>query len=221
MFDQRLRVVKEAVLGPVTRPVARFVRPLVLSIAGVMLCVGAALAAWRGLLVPSVGLWLAGRLLDGLDGAVARQRGVASDLGAYVDTFLDTIGYAAVPLGVAASQHRAAVWAAAAVLLASFYLNTVSWMYLSALLEKRAQGASATGEMTSVTMPRGLVEGAETIVLFTWFLLRPTAAVPLFFAMSVAVLIGAGQRLAWACRGPLNRRSVDGSHIPPTLKEAP
>jgi phosphatidylglycerophosphate synthase len=198
MFDQRLRVVKEAALAPLARPIARHVGPTALSIGGLLLTIGAALAAWRELVVVSVVCWLVGRLLDGLDGIVARERGSASDLGAYVDIMLDTIGYAAVPLGIAASVNSASVWTATAFLLASFYVNALSWTYLSALLEKRAEGASATGEMTSVTMPAGLIEGAETVVLFTLMLLFPGAAGVLFGIVAAAVTATAAQRMRWA-----------------------
>jgi len=87
-----------------------------------------------------------------------------------------------------------------ALLLASFYLNGASWMYLAALLEKRNAGAAARGELTTVTMPAGLVEGAETVVLYTLFLLFPGALVPLFGLMAVLVLFTVGQRVAWAAR---------------------
>lgn len=73
-------------------------------------------------------------------------------------------------------------------------------MYLAALLEKRNAGAAARGELTSVTMPTGLVEGAETIVLYTIFLLFPGALVPIFVLMAGLVLITVGQRLIWAVR---------------------
>jgi phosphatidylglycerophosphate synthase len=201
MFDQRLREVKETALGPVAQVLARRVGPLPLSIGGVALSVSAAVAAWRGLVVLSVVAWLTSRMLDGLDGMVARCSGAASDFGAYIDIMLDTVGYTTVPLGVAASQDRLSVWLAAAFLLASFYLNAMSWTYLSALLEKRAMGASVTGEMTSVTMPCGLIEGTETIILFTLFLLFPSAAPVLFAVMAGAVAVTAVQRLVWANRG--------------------
>jgi phosphatidylglycerophosphate synthase len=200
VFDQRLRVVKEAALAPLARPISRYVGPTALSVGGLALTLGAAGAAWRGLVIVSVVSWLLGRVLDGLDGIVARERGSASDLGAYTDIMLDTVGYAAVPLGIAASIGRTAVWAATAFLLASFYVNAMSWTYLSALLEKRSQGASATGEMTSVTMPAGLIEGAETVVLFTTMLLFPGAAAVLFGIVAAAVIVTAAQRMLWAVR---------------------
>jgi hypothetical protein len=71
-------------------------------------------------------------------------------------------------------------------------------MYLAAMLEKRNAGAASRGETTSVTMPAGLIEGAETIVFYTLFLLFPNALVLLFSLMATLVLVTASQRVGWA-----------------------
>lgn len=161
-------------------------------------CVGAGALAAGGLRWWALAAWLIGRFLDGLDGAVARRRGRSSDLGGYLDLMADTIGYAAVPIGLAVAQDDAAVWAACAVMLATFYVNTMSWTLLSAIAEKRSAGASARGERTSVHMPAGLVEGAETIVLFSLMLALPDQAQLLFWTMAALVAVTVVQRLVWA-----------------------
>ena len=56
------------------------------------------------------------------------------------------------------------------LLVASFYVNAASWMYLAALLEQRNDGAAARGETTAVTMPPGLIGGAETVAFYAAFL---------------------------------------------------
>ena len=110
----------------------------------------------------SLSCWLLGRLLDGLDGVVARAAGSATDAGGYADLLLDTVGYAVIPLGIAVAADDVATWQIVGVLLATFYVNSVSWLMLSALLEKRAAGSAARCEQTSITMPVALVEGTET-----------------------------------------------------------
>jgi phosphatidylglycerophosphate synthase len=145
-------------------------------------------------------LWALNRVLDGLDGTLARLTGQQSDLGAYLDIVLDHLIYAAVPLGLALAAGTPAAFLALSLLLSSFYINGASWMYLAALLEKRQAGAAAQGELTTVTMPSGLIEGAETVVFYTLFLLLPGAIVPLFVIMAVLVFVTAGQRVAWAIR---------------------
>lgn len=194
MFDRRLRETKERLLEPVAARSARRVSATTFTITGFVLCVGAGVAAWQGMVVVSVASWLIGRTFDGLDGAVARHRGAASDLGGYSDLLLDSIGYAVVPIGLAAGADDRTTWIVTAVLLATFYINSVSWLMLSALLEKRAHGTERSGEQTSVTMPVGLIEGTETIVIFTIALAVPSIAAWCFAAMALGVAASVVQR---------------------------
>ena len=194
MIDALLRRPKDRLLGPVARCLPRGLHPTAITAAAVIPGLAAALAAATGAAALATTLWLVNRVLDGLDGAVARRSGRMSDAGAYADILLDVIVYAAIPLGIAANQDSRAGWVAAAVLLAAFYVNAISWAYLSALLERRAAGARARGEMTAVTMPGGVVEGAETLVIFTLALAVPDWSVALMWAMSAAVAVGVAQR---------------------------
>lgn len=200
MLDGRLRATKDRLLDPVARGPVGSVPPLVLSGASLVFALGAAVAAWQQLAVLAVAAWLLSRLADGLDGAVARRRGTAGDRGGLVDIVGDTIGYAAIPLGIAAGADTRTGWIVVAALLATFYVNAVSWTYLAALLEKRAQGAVASGSPTSTVMPRGLVEGTETIVFFTIALAWQSAATPVLAVMAVAVGVTTLERLWWARR---------------------
>lgn len=183
--------------GAATR-IAPVVGPNALTLMSLAVTLGAAALAWAGLPLIALTAWLAGRLLDGLDGSVARQRGQATDLGGYLDMLADTIGYAAVPIGVALAVDRTSGWIAVSVLLGAFFVNTISWTYLSALLEKRGAGAASTGELTSITMPPALIEGTETIVLFALFVALPQWAPWLFAVMAVLVGVNVLQRVVWA-----------------------
>lgn len=200
MIDKTLREPKESLLAPLVRGPVRRVHPTAVTIAAAIVGVAAAVAAWQGAYWPALGLWALNRILDGLDGTLARITGQQSDLGAYLDIVLDHVVYVAVPLGLALAAGTPGAYLALALLLASFYINGASWMYLAALLEKRSAGAAARGELTTVTMPGGLVEGAETVVLFSLFLLFPGALAPLFGLMAALVLLTAAQRLVWAAR---------------------
>jgi phosphatidylglycerophosphate synthase len=150
--------------------------------------------------------WLASRVLDGLDGVVARLQGSQSDLGGYLDIVLDTMGYAAVPLGIAAHHGTALAWASAAGLLAAFYVNAVSWSYLATLLVQRhGRGGEPNApvtppRLTSTPMPAGIVEGTETVVFFTLMLAIPGWALPLIWLMMALTLATALQRLLRAPR---------------------
>lgn len=200
MVDKLLRRPKEQVLSPIAFGLPRSLHPVTITLAafGVGLCAALAIsqqAYWLGLL-----LWIGNRVLDGLDGTFARAHGRQSDWGGYLDMLLDTVIYAAIPIALVLAQPSVAAWLSLALLLSSFYVNGASWMYLAALLEKRRQGASARGELTTITMPGGIIEGSETVLFYTLFLLVPAALVPLFWMMALLVFVTVGQRLLWACR---------------------
>ena len=148
----------------------------------------------------ALGLWWLNRLLDGLDGTHARVHARVTHFGAYLDIVLDFVVYAAIPVAfvVAGRQYELAL--AGVFLLASFYVNAASWMYLSALLEARGEGAAAQGETTSATIPAGLIAGTETIVFYTLFFVVPSRQVMLFTLMAVLVLVNVALRLHWANR---------------------
>jgi len=200
MIDRTLRTSKDRVIGPAARVVAGRIGPVCLTALSLAGGVGGGVAAGFGLRWQAVALWLLGRVFDGLDGAVAREADRQTDLGGYLDMMADTIGYAAVPIGIATAQASIGTWTWCAVLLATFYVNTMSWTYLSAIAEKRGSGAGETGERTTIHMPAGLVEGAETIVLFVVMLSFPDRAIWWFSAMAGLVGITVIQRVVWAVR---------------------
>ncbi len=198
MLDSAMRPVKDRVLAPLANTPITAVHPTVISVVGLLLTLGAAIAASQGLSVASVALWLLGRLADGIDGLAARASGRSSDVGGLLDFVFDTIGYASVPVGLAFGIDTRTGWIVTAVLLATFYLNAVSLGYVAALLEKANLGAAARGESTSATLPRGLVEGTETIVIFTVALAVPSAAPITWSIMAALVVITALERVRWA-----------------------
>jgi phosphatidylglycerophosphate synthase len=197
VFDHLLRGFKDRLLAPLAA-LFRNVQPNVLTLVAFILGIAAALAAWQALWIPGLLLWLANRIVDGLDGAVARLANRQTDFGGYLDILLDFMVYAAIPIGFAIQGSRRDVLLCTAVLEAAFFVNACSWMYLSAVLEKRASGARATGELTTVTMPPALVAGFETLVFFTLFFLLPQNVPVLFAVMSAMIGINIVQRLFWA-----------------------
>ncbi len=197
MFDHLLRGLKDRLLMPLAM-LFRGVAPNVLTLTAFVFGITAAIAAWQGVWLAGLLLWALNRITDGLDGTVARVAERQTDFGGYLDILLDFIVYAAIPVAFAiqSADRNVLVWTA--VLEATFFVNACSWMYLSAVLEKRASGARATGELTTVTMPPALVAGFETVVFFALFYLFPTHLVTLFGTMSVLVGINVIQRLLWA-----------------------
>lgn len=199
MFDHLLRGFKDRLLAPLAA-LLRGVPPNLISVLALLIGVGAAVAAARAAFTVGLALWLANRIADGLDGTVARVAERQSDFGGYLDILLDFVVYAAVPVGFALSTADRGVLVWAVALEGAFFVNACSWMYLSAVLEKRASGARATGELTTVTMPPALVAGFETVVFFALFYLFPAKLPLLFGLMTVLVAINVVQRLLWARR---------------------
>jgi len=172
------------------------VSPTAITLTAFAVGVAACVFTWQGQYGWGLGLWLFNRTLDGLDGSIARQHTKQSDLGGYLDILLDFVIYALLPVALVLAEPSQSKFVALAWLLASFYVNAGSWMYLAAILEKR----HAARELTSVTMPRGLIEGAETILFYCLFLLFPQQLELLFVFMAFLVTITAIQRVVWAVR---------------------
>lgn len=113
---------------------------------------------------------LINRLLDGLDGAVARH-GRPTAFGGYLDIVCDMAFYAAVPLGFALARPENAVWAA--LLLASFVCTCASFLGRAVLAAGRGERDKGQRGCKSFFHAAGLMEGTETILAFVLFCLLP------------------------------------------------
>ena len=201
-FDKQLRELKEAVLIPLADAIGKHVHPTTISLISFGFGVAAGVAVLAGWYLPGLVLWGINRIGDGLDGTIARRTGRQSDIGGYIDIMLDFTVYAFLPVTFALAHHNThgdtTAFIAMGFLLSTFYLNAASWMTLSAILEGRNLGAKSAGEKTTITMPTGLIEGAETIVFYSIFFLLPGIIPTLFTLMGVLVVYTIGQRLIWA-----------------------
>ncbi|MCB0130320.1 MAG: CDP-alcohol phosphatidyltransferase family protein [Caldilineaceae bacterium] len=196
MRDMSLRAKKDEFMVPLARRLFGAVHPNTVSLIAMVVGLIAAVAIlseqyWIGL-----ALWLLNRILDGLDGVVARVHDKQSDFGGYLDLLLDFVVYLTVPMAFVWVQPTPFnLWALVA-LVAVYVLNTLSWTVLSAMLEKR-QRASAR-RLTSVEMPPGLIEGAETILFYTLFFLLSAYVGYLYLLFSGLVIFTVAQRVWWA-----------------------
>ncbi len=219
MFDTSLRRFKDRVGEPLARHMSR-VSPMVISILALAVGLLATFAAFKGQYLWALALWILNRILDGLDGLIARLHNGQSDFGGYVDILTDYIVYAALPIGLVAGAASNEHYLALAFLLASFYVNSASWMYLSAILEKRA--AHDPDTQTTIIMPAGLIGGFETIVAYGIFLLFPTHITLLFSVFAVLVFITTLQRLIWAKHNLLYTSThVNTEHATPPIHLIP
>lgn len=200
MVDKFLRETKEQVLLPVAARFLAPIHPTVITLVSFGFGIVAAGFLAQGYTVQGLVFFLLNRVFDGLDGTVARLTNRQSDFGAYIDIVLDTVIYALIPAAIALHVNTIPGYICLITLLICFYVNAASWMYLAALLEKRNAGAAARGEITTVTMPGGLLEGTETILFFVLFIVFPAALIPLFTVMAVLTVVMALQRIRWAAQ---------------------
>ena len=141
-------------------------------------------------------LLLASRLLDGLDGAVARA-GTPTDRGAFLDITLDFLFYASIPLAFAlADPPRNAL--AAAVLLAAFIGTGSSFLAFATLAAQRGL-RSAAYPNKGLYYLGGLTEATETIACFLAMAIWPQAFAMLAwgFAALCALTVVARLRAGW------------------------
>jgi len=198
MRDAVLRKQKDRLLAPLASSRIAAIHPNWISAIALVVGVVAAAAVWQQAYWPGLVLWLLNRVLDGLDGVVARVHHKQSDFGGYLDLLLDFVVYLAVPVAFVAAQPTSFNLWAGLVLLASFVMNSISWTTLAAILEKRRRATS--DRLTTIEMPAGLVEGAETILLYSLWFLLPAYVGWMFLVMAALVLFTVGQRLWWAYR---------------------
>ncbi len=158
---------------------------------------GAAAIALAGPWWAALGLVLASRVLDGLDGAVARAAG-KTDFGGYLDIVCDFAFYAAVPLAFVL-RDPVANGVAGAALLASFYVNGATFLGYAVLAEKRGLTTRSRGEK-SLYFTAGLLEGTETIGFFALLCLWPAAFAPLAWGFGALCLVTALSRVLIAAR---------------------
>ncbi|MEK6221516.1 MAG: CDP-alcohol phosphatidyltransferase family protein [Chloroflexota bacterium] len=208
MIDKLLRLPKEKILEPLARGPLKNVSPNVITISALAASLAAGGAAWQNEYGLALGFWYLNRLLDGLDGTVARVNNKQSDFGGYLDIVLDMVAYVSKPQGLAFSTKRLYVFISLTLLFASFYINSAAWMMLAANLEKNKSGAKGNGELTSVTMPTAIIEGAEAVVIYSLFLLFPAYLPFLFGLLAVLVLLSAVIQVIWAYRHMDNRKDT-------------
>ncbi|WP_340108880.1 CDP-alcohol phosphatidyltransferase family protein [Pikeienuella sp. HZG-20] len=192
MFDAALRKLIDRPLDRLGRSLARRgASANAVTLAGFLLGLGAAALIALGHPLLALAPLLAGRLTDGLDGAVARAT-APTDFGGFLDITCDFVVYAAIPLGFVIADPGAN-GAAGAFLLASFHANGAAFLAYAILAEKRKLVTSARGVKTLYYVG-GLLEGAETIALFTLFCLLPGWFAPLAWGFGALCFVSATAR---------------------------
>ena len=189
MFDAQLRPLIDRLLNPIGRGlVALGMTANQVTMIGAAFGLIAAGCVAAGLFYPALWFVIANRVIDGLDGAVARASR-SSDFGGYLDIVSDFIFYSAIPLAFAVARPETAL--AAAFLIFSFIGTATSFLGFAILAEKHQVTTQIRGKKAFYYFG-GLTEGTETILLFLAMLVWPD-----YFSL-MAIVFGI---LCWVTTG--------------------
>ena len=200
MFDAPLR---RRLDGPLARVAAlldrSWVSPDRLTLAGLALgLTSAGLAAgqlWAWALVT----WLLSRVMDGLDGPLARRRSgkeQGSAAGGFLDIAADFLVYGATVVGVAIGATTGEValadWLPFAAVLLAYYVNGTAFLAFSSIAERTGHRID---DGRSLSFLGGVAEGAETILVHSLWLILPAHAASIATVWAAVVGVSAGHRI--------------------------
>lgn len=183
MFDGKFRTPVDKAVKPVGDALRRTnLTPDHLTIVGLVVGIGAAVAIGAGYLQLGLLLVVLAALPDLLDGALAKASDSASQRGAFFDSTVDRITDALLFGGVA--------WYLASTESAHMTLLPFAVMALSALISYQRAKAESLG----LDAKGGLMERAERVVLLCLGLLFEPLLVPVLWVMLLLTAITAAQR---------------------------
>jgi phosphatidylglycerophosphate synthase len=196
MFDS---VIRPHIDKPLARVATHLVRWQIsansVTAMGFLLGMGAAGLIASGQFLSGLVLFLVSRVLDGLDGAVARQTRL-TDLGGYLDITLDFIVYANMVMAFAlADPARNAL--AAAFLTTSFMAPAATFLAYAIFAAKRGITTEIRGRKSMYYLG-GLTEGFETILTLSLMCLLPYWFPVIAIVYALMCWITGGTRIAAA-----------------------
>ena len=183
MFDGKFRAPVERAVRPIGNGLRRTgLTPDHLTVAGIVIAVGAAVMIARGQLIIGLVLVILAALPDLFDGALAKASDAASQRGAYFDSVIDRVTDATLFGGVA--------WYLASNDSAHMAILPYAIMALSSIISYQRAKAESLG----LDAKGGLMERAERIILLCFGLLFSSILVPVLWVMLVLTAITAVQR---------------------------
>ncbi len=196
MFDAKIRPLIDPPLNAAGRGLAR----IGFTANGVtLLGLGFGLGAAYAITIQHFGWALAlvviSRMLDGLDGAVARATEKTA-FGGYLDIVCDFIFYVSIPLAFGIADPANLLPALA--LVAAFTITGISFLAFAVTAAEQGAETSAHGEK-SFFYSTGVAEGGETIAFFLIMCLLPMHFSMLAYVFAGLCVVTVLQRtvLAW------------------------
>ncbi|MBU3688992.1 MAG: hypothetical protein B7C54_08860 [Acidimicrobiales bacterium mtb01] len=183
MFDGHLRAPVERAVKPIGDRLRRTrLSPDHLTVVGLVVAVGAAVAIGAGFLALGLLLVILAALPDLLDGALAKASNTSSQRGAFFDSVIDRVADSLLFGGVA--------WYFASEESAHMAILPMAVLALSSVISYQRAKAESLG----LSAKGGIMERAERIILLCLGLLFPALLVPIMWLMLVLVAVTAVQR---------------------------
>lgn len=196
MLDVQLRRLVDPALDRMAAGLAKLgIGANALTIFGGAVGLAAAVAIGQNSFGLALALIAANRIVDGLDGAVARING-PTEFGGYLDSLADFLFYVSVPVGFAFAS--AGNQLAALLLVASFTLTAVSFLAFAAIAARN--GKKGAHGPKAFIYSTGLMEGGETIAFFVAFCLLPAHFQTLSLVFAGLCLLTVFQRVMMAAK---------------------
>jgi phosphatidylglycerophosphate synthase len=196
MFDAKIRPLIDPPLNAVGRGLARIgFTANSITLLGLGFGLGGAYAVSQEHYGWALALVVLGRILDGLDGAVARAT-QKSAFGGYLDIVCDFIFYVSIPLAFGIANPANLL--PALMLVAAFTITGISFLAFAVTAGEQGAVTSAHGEK-SFFYSTGIAEGGETIAFFLIMCLFPMHFATLAYIFAGLCVVTVLQRtvLAW------------------------
>ena len=183
MFDGKFRVPVDKAVKPIGNGLRRTgLTPDHLTVMGLLVSVGAAIAIGAGQLLLGLGLVILGAVPDLLDGALAKASNSASQRGAFFDSTIDRLSDALLLGGIA--------WYLASTESAHMSILPFAVMAMSATISYMRAKAESLG----LNAKGGLMERAERIIAICLGLLIPVLLIPVLWLLLALTTVTAVQR---------------------------
>jgi len=195
MLDAPLRKLIDPVLARAAKPMAAAgLGANMVTLAGAVAALVALASIMEEHYLLGLALIVLNRILDGLDGAVARLT-KATDLGAYLDIALDFIFYGGVPFAFALADPGRAL--AASFLIFSFIATGSTFLAFAVFAARRGIETDARGRK-SLYYQGGLTEGTETFIAFAVACIWPDWFGIVAYVFGTLCFVTAGMRVGEA-----------------------
>ncbi|MFA7324398.1 MAG: CDP-alcohol phosphatidyltransferase family protein [Candidatus Nanopelagicales bacterium] len=171
----------------------QWITPDGLTLAGLALGIAAAISAANARWWIALALWLASRVADGMDGALARRRSGGTSppaSGGFLDITADFIVYGSFVIGVGIGSGQSLV--PFLFVLLGYYVNGSAFLAFSSIAERSGRQID---DGRSLSFLSGIAEGTETIMVHSLWCLMPSDAGAIAWAWAAIVLASAVVRI--------------------------